>query len=61
MSRKESEVALLRRRPSGVKHGEYETLVYLGIAERRTETLYAPSGRVSGSRASFRLAETAGR
>jgi hypothetical protein len=41
---------------SGVKHGEYETLVWLGIAEHRVEPLYR-DGITVGSRAFFRLAQ----
>lgn len=47
--------ALYGHKNIGARHAEYETLVWLGIADRRTETLYAPGGRVCGSRALFRL------
>jgi hypothetical protein len=42
---------------SGTRSSEYDTLVFLGIAERRTEQLADGSGRPAGSRTEFRLAQ----
>lgn len=45
---------------SGVKHGEYDTLVWLGIAEHKTEDLFLSiewGGVHTGSRSFYRLAQ----
>lgn len=45
---------------SGVKHGEYDTLVWLGIAEHKTQDIFSPGARsdgptFAGSRSFYRL------
>lgn len=42
----------------GTRCGEYDTLVWLGIAERKVEALFTEAGRPMGSRSLFRLAQT---
>jgi hypothetical protein len=42
---------------SGTRMNEYETLVALGIAERKVEPIFFDNGRPRGSHAFFRLVD----